>query len=264
MRLLLGALLVLAAAVPCSADPMLDVLVAAYPGQLSGYNDKDLIFKDGTHIQISDGKTHKSFEQLLDNPDIKDQFSIPYPLGIVDLKKPQLNEDPGRIRNETFFRKIYGDCRKGEVAKHMKPVAWLAHRGGGTLMVTTVNGVDAKLADVSRDLETLPADMTKFLVPSSGTYNCRAIAGTRRLSMHAYGAAIDINAKFSDYWLWSKSAGKAPVWPSRIPLAIVQVFERHGFIWGGKWNHYDTMHFEYRPEIIAYAKLLAHSVKDGR
>jgi len=28
------------------------------------------------------------------------------------------------------------------------------------------------------------------------------------------------------------------------------VFERHGFIWGGRWWHYDTMHFEYRPELL--------------
>jgi len=36
-----------------------------------------------------------------------------------------------------------------------------------------------------------------------------------------------------------------------------QTFEHHGFIWGGKWWHFDTMHFEYRPEIIAYAKSVA-------
>ena len=35
---------------------------------------------------------------------------------------------------------------------------------------------------------------------------------------------------------------------------VVEVFEKHGFIWGGKWYHYDTMHFEYRPEIIALAR----------
>jgi hypothetical protein len=29
------------------------------------------------------------------------------------------------------------------------------------------------------------------------------------------------------------------------------VFEKHGFVCGGKWYHFDTMHFEYRPEIIA-------------
>jgi hypothetical protein len=34
-----------------------------------------------------------------------------------------------------------------------------------------------------------------------------------------------------------------------MPQEIVDIFERHGFIWGGKWYHYDTMHFEYRPEL---------------
>ena len=32
---------------------------------------------------------------------------------------------------------------------------------------------------------------------------------------------------------------------------IVEIFERHGFIWGGKWSYYDTMHFEYRPELLS-------------
>ena len=31
---------------------------------------------------------------------------------------------------------------------------------------------------------------------------------------------------------------------------IVKVFEKYGFIWGGRWYHYDTMHFEYRPEFL--------------
>ncbi|MDD5211432.1 MAG: M15 family metallopeptidase, partial [Sulfuricurvum sp.] len=26
---------------------------------------------------------------------------------------------------------------------------------------------------------------------------------------------------------------------------------KYGFIWGGRWYHYDTMHFEYRPELLA-------------
>jgi peptidoglycan LD-endopeptidase CwlK len=33
-------------------------------------------------------------------------------------------------------------------------------------------------------------------------------------------------------------------------MEIVAIFEKHGFIWGGKWYHYDTMHFEYRPELM--------------
>ncbi|MBV8131284.1 MAG: M15 family metallopeptidase, partial [Alphaproteobacteria bacterium] len=67
---------------------------------------------------------------------------------------------------------------------------------------------------------------------------------------HSWGAAIDINAAHADYWLWHGSGviGAGPV--NRIPPEIVTIFERHGFIWGGKWSHYDTMHFEYRPELL--------------
>ena len=35
-----------------------------------------------------------------------------------------------------------------------------------------------------------------------------------------------------------------------VETRIGEIFERHGFIWGGKWYHYDTMHFEYRPEFF--------------
>ncbi len=66
--------------------------------------------------------------------------------------------------------------------------------------------------------------------------------------MHAYGVAIDINVALSDYWRWS--GGEGAPYRNRIPFEIVEIFERHGFIWGGKWGHFDTMHFEYRPELM--------------
>ena len=51
------------------------------------------------------------------------------------------------------------------------------------------------------------------------------------------------------YWKW-----EGPNWQvnaiEQVPWEIVTSFEKHGFIWGGKWNHYDTMHFEYRPELV--------------
>jgi hypothetical protein len=241
------------AVVPACADPALDALVAAYPDFLSGYDEKELIWKDGSRMPLSDGHNDKTFDQLLENPDIRDQFRFPYPLG-AEVKAPALNEDPGRIRNETFFVKMYGDCRKGEVAKRLEQVAWMPARRGGTLRVTAVNGVNRRLAEAVKELQTLPADMTRFLVPSSGTYNCRPIANTNRLSVHAFGAAVDINDKLSDYWEWSKGKDGKFVWRNRIPGAIGEIFERHGFIWGAKWYHVDSMHFEYRPELIALAK----------
>ena len=54
-------------------------------------------------MPISDGKAGKPFEELLNSPDIKDQFVYPYPLG-SDVKPPGLNEDPGRIRIRAVLR----------------------------------------------------------------------------------------------------------------------------------------------------------------
>ncbi|MDD9945395.1 MAG: M15 family metallopeptidase [Myxococcales bacterium] len=45
-----------------------------------------------------------------------------------------------------------------------------------------------------------------------------------------------------------------------MPADVVQAFERHGFIWGGRWYHYDTMHFEYRPELLARADVVERPV----
>jgi hypothetical protein len=56
------------------------------------------------------------------------------------------------------------------------------------------------------------------------------------------------------YWRWQPPAQLATFSRKNWPDEIVEAFERHDFIWGGKWWHFDTMHFEYRPEIIAYAK----------
>jgi hypothetical protein len=57
--------------------------------------------------------------------------------------------------------------------------------------------------------------------------------------------------KRSHYWRNAKPGkGGAYAYRNEIPMEIVRIFEKHGFIWGGKWHHYDTMHFEYRPELV--------------
>ena len=62
---------------------------------------------------------------------------------------------------------------------------------------------------------------------------------------------IDINVAQSDYWRNFKPDSKGVYsYRNRIPWKIVEIFEKYGFIWGGKWYHFDTMHFEYRPELL--------------
>lgn len=250
---LIGAILA-GMAFPVCADPRLDALLAAYPDRLASYTDTELVWKDGSRMPLGSLQSNLPFAERLDRASIRDQFAIPYPPASAPFQGPALDGDPGRLRNEAFFLKMYGDCRRGEVAPKLKAVPWLPNHGGGTVRMTAVNGVAEQLEKVSRELDQLPTALIAYLVPTSGTYNCRPIAETNRLSVHAFGAAIDINARFGDYWLWSKRPYGSVTWRNRVPREIVKIFERHGFIWGGRWYHNDTLHFEYRPELIALAK----------
>ena len=225
----------------------LDALVRAYPEQLAGYDAVDLIWRDGTHMPLSDGQPHKSFEETLRHGSILDQISEPYPAGPAP---PGASGDPGRVRNRAFFDKMYGDCWRGEVAPRLVPVVWLPRIWGRTIKATSVNGVAARLAEISEELEVLPPALQGYAYPPGGTYNCRTVADTGEPSMHSWGAAIDINPAHADYWLWHRAAAPERAPADRVPPEIVNIFERHGFIWGGKWLHYDTMHFEYRPELL--------------
>jgi hypothetical protein len=235
---------------------LLDILIAAYPDHLDGHENGVLLWKDGTRMRFDEGMREKDFETLLNRPSLKDQFYARYPVGQNALP-PGLNIDPGRVRHQGLFAKMYGDCLKGEAAHHLVDVVWLPRKWGRALKITRVNGVADKLRAVSAELDELPAAFDKYLFPSAGTYNCRAIAGTDRVSPHGLGIAIDIATKDSHYWRWTKpdAAGRYP-YRNAIPKEVVDIFERHGFIWGGRWYHYDTMHFEYRPELIAAARAL--------
>jgi hypothetical protein len=232
-----------------AAGPV-DALLRAYPDALESFDGTDLIWRDGTRMKVDDGQPDKSFEEQVRDGSILDQLRLPYPAG-APLLPPQ--GDPGRVRNRAFFTKMYGDCHAGEVAPKLVRVVWLPKSWGHAVSFTSVNGADRQLAAISRELDDLPADDKKFLFPIGGTYACRDVADTGQTSMHAWGAAIDINTAHSDYWLWHRGAGGGlPDYVNRIPPDIVAVFERHGFIWGGRWAHFDTMHFEYRPELLGY------------
>jgi hypothetical protein len=227
-------------------NKLMDRLIAAYPVFLASHTDNELIWRDGTRMPFDDGRV-KDFETRLANSDIEDMFALPYPAGPM-LTDPEPGFDPGRFRNDTFLTKIYGDCHKHEVEKKLVDVVWLPKRSGKKLRITSINGVAEKLQAVSNELDALPAEFQQYLHPIAGTFNCRVIAGTNRTSAHGYGIAIDLNAQYSDYWKWQK--GKY-AYRNRVPWEIAAIFEKHGFIWGAKWYHYDSMHFEYRPELLS-------------
>lgn len=260
----------LALAAPCSAEPAggdntnsAARLVAAYPDALDRIEGNFLFWRDGSRMEIDDGLGEKPFAAWLDTPDIEDMFRFAYPAG-EDARPPPPNTDPGRARPAAFFDKMYGDCRKGAVSRSLVTIVWLPTKAPQKLQVTRINGVASRLEAVSKELDRLPARFDKYLVPAAGTYNCRLIAGTSRVSAHGHGIAIDIAVAKSDYWRWGSKGGQGPGgYANRIPIEIVRIFERHGFIWGGRWAHYDTMHFEYRPELLPALLPLAPAATEG-
>jgi hypothetical protein len=224
-------------------------LMQAYPDHIVAVDGNEVVWRDGNRMTIDDGRGPKSFEALLGSPDLEDIFAIPYPVG--DAVPPGVDVDPGRARPAAFFDRMYGNCREGGVADNLVEVDWMPSRGKEKLKITRVNGVADKIKAISTELEALPESFDVYLRPIAGTYVCRVIAGTNRPSAHGHGIAIDIALKHSHYWRWSKpDASGAPFWRNEIPMEIVRIFEKHGFIWGGRWYHFDTMHFEYRPELL--------------
>ena len=128
------------------------------------------------------------------------------------------------------------------------------------------------LARVERALEAAAErdpSVARWMAELDITYSfvSRKIAGSPTRSHHGWGLAVDFVPDSYDgrhvYWRWSRALDREG-WDD-IPLderwspprAVVEIFERQGFVWGGKWARFDMIHFEYRPEIILYNRLLS-------
>ena len=109
------------------------VLVAAYPDFLAGAEGNELVWKDGTRMAFDDGKGAKPFEALLDAPRPRGHVLRAPTRSARSGTPPAVNSDPGRVRFQPLFDKMYGDCTKGEVARNLVDVVWLPSKGGQRL-----------------------------------------------------------------------------------------------------------------------------------
>lgn len=198
-----------------------------------------LVLADGRRLAWDD-RRQKTFDETLDAPDLQEMLAIPYVAGPIAPVVTQ-DHDPGRVRVTALFEATYGATRD---AVRAALVPWtfrdhtlLVHRRAEPAFRKVAARLDSALAK--------DATLAPFF-DGMGTFIWRPIAGTNRPSAHSFGISLDLNPARSHYW---RTDPKAP-WKNSVPQAIVDAFEAEGFAWGGRWFHYDTMHFEWRPELF--------------
>lgn len=207
-----------------------------------------LIMKSGKKI-LYDDKKNKTHEQKLENGDLQDVLEQIYPLE-MNSEIMDREFDPGRSRSYEILSEVYGDSKKA-IEKNLVNLKY-----GYTYQFNNKNNANTSLENALKEILPLAktrGDIGSILYPASGTFNYRVISGTGRLSPHSYGIAIDLKSDKRDYWKWS-SVKEGNTRLLQYPKELVYAFEKNNFVWGGKWGHFDILHFEYRPEIILKSK----------
>lgn len=225
-------------------------LIESYPEKISGFHENRIVWRDGDTM-LYDDETTKTIVEKMDNADIEDMSFQVYQNDTVEPFN-----DAGRIRCDKFFKKMYG-TNPNAVKDSLTSIVWCPKLVNQKVRITKINHVDKQLQKVSDELDEHP-EWEKYLNGIS-SINWRFIAGTTRLSAHSYGIAVDIGVPMSDYWKWQfpKATETDSIkYHNRFPLELIAIFEKYGFIWGGRWYHFDTMHFEFRPEILLYKENL--------
>jgi len=261
---------------PFEAGVVFHAFEEAYPDWVTVHSSlaEPALTVDGKDFVWAEGRLLAP-EQASQWADFAPQPFYEYPAEAPDVASwsdAQVAEAEARItdrrngplrRNSSFFDALWGVHNRGTADSAQRRVRFLG------LRVTVHQSLVAPLVRVEARLQTTRAHdptLDAFLKTLTGLdgYNWRDIAETQSRSNHAYGAAIDLIAGNyrgrNPYWLWAAQedgqwyrAAWAHRWEPHP--ALVRAFEAEGFIWGGKWLLFDTIHFEYRPEILVLNKL---------
>jgi hypothetical protein len=245
-------------------DPRVRAFVHAYGILIDSvtYGADDVVFHlRGRPVRFADGRMLG--EGRSDGADRCD--SIFYPYSLEPLTQPLDAPDEMPLYCTDVLESLWGRT-ESEVRRHGRSTTFLDHR----MFVNEI--LVGPLASVEREILATAAvddDVAAWVAELDITYSfiSRDVAGSPTRSHHAWGMAVDLVPGSYEgrhvYWRWSRVSNREG-W-DRIPLedrwspprAVVEVFERHGFVWGGKWAHFDVIHFEYRPEIILYNRLIS-------
>jgi D-alanyl-D-alanine carboxypeptidase len=256
-----------------SGETELRALAAAYPDRISDVEQRDgdwALQVDGEWFSWAHGRLLPEARRADWEEYSRFRF-YPYlpgdlpPLPVLDdaatARLKEALEDAQRRpprRSEEFLELLYKAGSHAATVHQVTTVDFL----GFQVQVHARIAVPLKAA--AREIETAAradprvAAFLRGLWKIDG-FNYRDVAGTLSRSYHGYGLAVDLIPRSyggkAAYWRWAMDAN--PAWWTipydrrwMMPSAVVAAFEHQGFVWGGKWLFFDTMHFEYRPELF--------------
>ena len=264
------------------AEDMAKLFAAAYGGRLGPavFQDGDWTFEmDGVRWYYAQGRFLPQ-EDAERPQDFRPQFLYRYspePPGNPDEISPwryvanqiisrrqssfrmpyRLYSTPDAIRSP-FFETLWQARSKAEAFSRQR---WIRFLGRSVQVhqdiVSPLDRVETNIQELAKEDPEIQ-NWIKNLQSITG-WNWRNVAGSTNRSFHAYGVAVDLLIKvrpgMETYWQWT--AAKGIDWRSvpaekrqNPPAAAIRAFEEQGFIWGGRWARYDTMHFEYHPELL--------------
>jgi hypothetical protein len=180
--------------------------------------------------------------------DVRTSMRQIYPLD-PDRPDTPVGFEPGRLRSYALLRALYG----GDPAQVRRGLTSVDFFGSSVSMARPAARALERVRGRLFPVVAKDVSLLEWLHPAGGQI-WRKIAGESRLSPHSFGIAVDLAPDRSAYWRWAKVSPHPQ--QRSYPEVIVSAFEEEGFIWGGKWHEFDTMHFEYRPELICKARHL--------
>ncbi|HOJ50617.1 MAG TPA: M15 family metallopeptidase [Spirochaetota bacterium] len=232
---------------PFFINPLIFLIISiqcSYHNSIISYsiNDNYVVLSNREKIAI----VNNNVSHYLTANDILSIFSPIYIMG-----KDFIISDAGRTRPYYLFNLVYGK-NKEEIEKNLVDVNFLRKK----LKFNKKNNAALNLQLALNEIEMLIKKKPEFIpfVKNAQTYNYRLIKNESVLSAHSYGIAIDFVYQGNSYWIWDKEI------KTNLPYEIIEIMEKYGFIWGGKWEHFDTMHFEYRPEFLFINKIIRGSL----
>lgn len=280
--------LVLPSEVRSRPDILIQAYLDAYPDYIESVAQQDgewiLQFRDGSEFYWANGRlllsekkdsweNYSSYQiyAYTGNPRNPDLYTPEQIERLRNRTNTSTSRDteprvPQPVQDVDFWNAIFGIGNRVQTEENLISVTLFGKSVTvNRQLVEKLKLIDEEVTELAKT-DTEVADFLETLYEVSG-YNWRNIAGTSRPSSHSYGLAIDVlprnwGSKML-YWSWVSDFNddwmlvpQEDIWTP--PQQVVKVFEKYGFIWGGVWDIYDTMHFEYKPECIALNRYILY------